>query len=104
LYRLGNDRVGGMDENIPDEIYIDTDVVDYFENENINPEHRQNLLFFIAVSIIHEMVHWGDFNYNDDYSNESVNGEEGYLFENTAYGGIVRISTNGSIEFVPIED
>jgi hypothetical protein len=64
----------------------------------------ESILFFVAVTVLHEAIHYGDFNYNNDYWDVNINGEEGWLFEEEVYGGEVRISSNGGIEIIPLNN
>ncbi len=85
---------GRFDRNYPNIVNIDVDLVDALENSPSGSTFSESVLFYIGVTLLHEAVHYGDFNYNEDYYNIE---EEGYLFEEAAYGGMVNIDNEGNI-------
>src|SRR5690606_34161268 len=55
--------------------------------ENGGEFDSSTLKFFIAICILHEMTHYGDFHYNGNLFNSS--GEPGVDFETFVFGSIV---------------
>ncbi|TVZ16484.1 hypothetical protein [Maribacter sp. MAR_2009_72] len=88
----------------PNTLEIDIDLINNLENSVSGSTYSESLLFFIAVTILHEAVHYGDFKYNNDYwtGNYPYTNEEGWRFENQVYGGAVIINEEGEITIVPL--
>lgn len=88
----------------PNTLEIDIDLINNLENSVSGSTYSESLLFFIAVTILHEAVHYGDFKYNNDYwtGNDPYTNEEGWRFENQVYGGAVIINEEGEITIVPL--
>lgn len=56
-------------------------------------------MFAVAVTILHEAVHFWDFTCNDDFyrgENPCTN-EEGWLFEEEVYGSNIAVLSDGTI-------
>lgn len=68
---------GGSDKS---RVYIAKSICDRFEN---NPKQRkqEKMLILLESTILHELVHWGDWKDGKDQA-----GEEGKAFERAAYG------------------
>lgn len=70
--------------------FLDIDLVNQLENSTPNSNLANAFVFLIGVTILHEYVHYGDYNFNEDtwlYPQE-----EGLLFEKDVYGQSVWIS------------
>ncbi len=76
-----SDTVGYFDKDTPNRINIDIDWVNELENQISIQSEEDAFLFFLGTTVLHEFVHWGDFNQGFEYP-----GEEGRLFEIRAYG------------------
>ncbi len=76
--KTDSDTAGFFDDESPDRVLLDIDYVNLVENETSDPDA---LIFWIGTTIVHEYVHYGDFNNGFDYM-----GEEGRLFEISVYG------------------
>ncbi|WP_162623300.1 hypothetical protein [Confluentibacter sediminis] len=74
----------------PNSLYLDIDLVNQLENTTPNSNLANAFAFLIGVTILHEYVHYGDYNYNGDAWQYPQ--EEGLLFENDVYGQSVWIS------------
>jgi RHS repeat-associated protein len=70
------------------EIHINQDYVEMLEKMPAGKE-RDALLFLIAITIMHETVHYGDDQDGKDYTGAVGAGEEGNAFEIKAYGKVV---------------
>lgn len=70
------------------EIHLNQDYVEMLEKMPSGKE-RDALLFLIAITIMHETVHYGDDQDGIDYTGAKGAGEEGNAFEITAYGKVV---------------
>ncbi len=92
----GSSIHGKFDENLPNELFLDIDLINDLEKSDSGSEASESLLFYIGVSILHEAVHYGDFHYNNDFWQSNINGEEGYLFEEEAYDGVVYIDRDNN--------
>ena len=66
---------------------IDVDLVDALEKAK--GRDRDYILFLVAVTILHEYVHYGDDQDGKDYTGALGLGEEGNAFEITAYGKVI---------------
>jgi len=75
---------------------LDIDFVNQMENAESGCNLSESLIFYIGVTILHEAVHYGDFNYNNYYY-QPPGPEEGYLFQNQVYGGDIYIDLEGNI-------
>lgn len=73
--------VGRFEESEPDVIYLDIDYVNSLENSTATQYEQDAFLFFLGTTILHEYVHYGDFQDGVQYP-----GEEGILFELYVYG------------------
>jgi len=88
IEQLGNNIYGEFrKQNDPNSLYIDIDLVNSMENTNPGSESADSFIFLIGVTILHEFVHYGDYNYNGDTWNYPQ--EEGLLFEQDVYGQTV---------------
>jgi|GEM_PF-5410590 len=86
----------------PNILEIDIDLVNDLENAQSGSRYSESVLFFVAVTVLHEAIHFGDYENNDDYwTGNRFPFEEGWLFENEAYGGAVHITKDGGIEIMP---
>ena len=70
------------------EIHLNQDYVEMLEKMSPGKE-RDALLFLMAITIMHETVHYGDDQDGIDYTGAKGAGEEGNAFEITAYGKVV---------------
>jgi len=61
----------------PNKIFLDKTICDKFETDRKNPKAK----LLIESTVLHEMVHWGDY-----MDRKSTPKEEGKLFEKAAYG------------------
>jgi hypothetical protein len=73
--------VGRFEEVEPDVLYLDIDFVNRLENSTASQDEQDAFLFFLGTTILHEYVHYGDFQDGVQYP-----GEEGDLFELYVYG------------------
>ncbi len=73
----------------PNSLYLDIDLVNQLENTTPNSSLANAFAFLIGVTVLHEYVHYGDYNYNRDTWQYPQ--EEGLLFENDVYGQSVWI-------------
>ncbi|SDQ11895.1 hypothetical protein [Flagellimonas zhangzhouensis] len=80
------DTVGYFDkpEN-PNKIFLDIDYVAQLENGTLIENDNDAAIFFLGTTILHEYVHYGDYNNGFDYP-----GEEGRKFEIMVYGNNVQ--------------
>ncbi|MDY8137399.1 hypothetical protein [Aquimarina sp. 2201CG5-10] len=82
---------------------IDIDLVNDIENLKNSESFREEIGFLIAVTILHEYVHFGDTVYgNNFWSNEFFEdrieeNEAGILFEEAVFGDTVWRSNVGII-------
>ena len=91
IQQLGDDPIIGepfraeFRKNVdPNSIYLDIDLVNQLENSTPGSELAEAFLFYIGVCVLHEFVHYGDYNYNGDAW--IFPQEEGVLFERDVYG------------------
>jgi len=79
---------GAFGEFTPDsksnEIRIDTKVVTEFEAGRGKRVARAGKVYLVGVTLIHELVHWGD-----DQDGVDRPGEEGEELENSLYGSVI---------------
>lgn len=76
------DTYGIFDGNKnPNTIYIDSDLVMDLENSIAGTGIADSFAFLVGVTLLHELVHLGDWTDGMDYP-----GEEGHLFERDVYG------------------
>lgn len=96
------ERSGKFEE--PNIIKIDIDLVNFLENAESGSEFSEKVLFSIAVTILHEAVHFGDFTYNDDFyrGNNPCSNEEGWLFEQEVYDIAIEVGSDGSLTTLPL--
>ena len=82
-----------LSEELLHTIFIDIDLVNKFEDSDIENISEDALGFFLGVVILHEYVHLADYVYQDNFWDDWPNGpdEEGYLFEENAYGQRVKM-------------
>ncbi|WP_213520793.1 hypothetical protein [Nonlabens sp.] len=73
----------------PDSLYLDIDLVNLLETSTSGTDLADAMAFLIGVTILHEFVHYGDYNNNGDAWQYPQ--EEGLLFENDVYGQSVWI-------------
>lgn len=76
--------LGLFDPTHPENLFIDLDLVLELENGS-TMMNSDALIFLLGVTILHEYVHYGD--YNQGVNNEI---EEGDLFEESVYGTRVK--------------
>jgi RHS repeat-associated protein len=74
--------VFGTNSNI---LYINQDYVELLEKLPAGKQ-RDGILFRLAMTILHEYVHYGDDQDGIDYDGSVADGEEGNAFEIEAYG------------------
>lgn len=65
----------------PNSIYLDIDLVNDMENSVIGSDMGDAFAFLLGATLLHELVHLGDWKDGSDYP-----GEEGQLFEKDIYG------------------
>lgn len=79
---------GAVGEFTPDtgsnEIRLDTDMVREFENGGGWRNARAGRVLLVGVTILHELIHWGD-----DQDGVDRPGEEGEEFERRVYGKVI---------------
>lgn len=79
---------GAVGEFTPDigsnEIRLDTDMVEEFEGGGGLRNARAGRVYLVGVTILHELVHWGD-----DQDGVDRPGEEGEEFERKVYGRVI---------------
>ncbi len=79
---------GGYGEFTPNtnsnEIRIDKAMVEEFEAGTGKREARAGKVYLVGVTILHELVHWGD-----DQDGIDRAGEEGEEFEQMVYGSVI---------------
>jgi len=66
------------------EIRVDTSLVTDFENGRGRRVARSGNIYLIGITLLHELVHWGD-----DQNGIDRPGEEGEEFELSVYGSII---------------
>ncbi|WP_420385052.1 hypothetical protein [Roseivirga sp.] len=77
-----SDTYGIFDGNKePNAIYIDSDLVMDLESSIPSTGIADSFAFLVGVTLLHELVHLGDWTDGSDYP-----GEEGHLFEKDVYG------------------
>ncbi len=80
--------IGAVGEFTPDigsnEIRLDTDMVKEFEAGRGLRNAKAGRVFLVGVTILHELVHWGD-----DQDGIDRPGEEGEEFERRVYGKVI---------------
>jgi hypothetical protein len=81
---FNRDASGLFNPRDPSKIYLDTSLIQEFEN-SIDPEMTAGLRFFIGVTALHELVHYGIKNNGCD----NTEYEEGELFENQADNEVI---------------
>jgi len=74
--------IGHFSENSPEKIFLDIDYVNQLENGNLIVNDNDAAIFFIGTTVLHELVHYGEFN-NSEFN---YLGEEGVKFEINVYG------------------
>jgi hypothetical protein len=62
----------------PDRVYLAKSICDKFEKTDSN---NSKMHILVESTLLHEMVHWGDWKDGIDQA-----GEEGKMFEHAAYG------------------
>lgn len=70
-------------QRFPNRIYLAKDICEKFEASDFADPKMHKL---VESTILHEMVHWGDWKDGKDQA-----GEEGKAFEITAYGKDISI-------------
>ena len=77
--------VGEFTPNIKsNEIRVDTNLVRNFESGRGIRKSRAGNVYLLGVTLLHELVHWGD-----DQDGVDRNGEEGAEFEKLIYGKVI---------------
>jgi len=80
--------IGAVGEFSPgirsNEIRIDTGLVTDFENGLGRRVARAGNVYLVGITLLHELVHWGD-----DQNGIDRPGEEGEEFERSIYGSII---------------
>ena len=88
-----NDKTAGYFEpKEPNVLHIDIDYANKLENGTATQYEKDAFLFYLGTTILHEYVHYGDFQDGVDYP-----GEEGKLFEILVYGENVGSENAGLI-------
>jgi hypothetical protein len=77
--------VGAYDETIPEILLLDKDWVNNLENDISDQGLEDAYLFFLGVTVLHEYVHYGDYQNGNNYDYPAT-AEEGDLFEIQVYG------------------
>jgi len=97
----GNPISGKFEE--PDILKIDIDMVNFLQNSTSGSEHSETILLAIGMTILHEAVHYGDYNYNNDFytGNNPYTNEEGWLFEQEVYEFSIFVSASGEFTIIP---
>lgn len=79
------DAVGEFTPDIgSNEIRLDTDMVKEFEAGRGLRQARAGRVYLVGVTILHELIHWGD-----DQDGVDRPGEEGEEFERKVYGKVI---------------
>ncbi len=68
---------GGTDKN---RVYLAKSICEHFKN-NSGERNSAKMLLLLESTLLHELVHWGDWKDGKDQA-----GEEGKAFERAAYG------------------
>lgn len=80
--------VGALGEFTPNigsnEIRLDTSIITDFEAGRGRKVARAGNVYLVGVTLLHELVHWGD-----DQDGIDRPGEEGNEFERLAYGAVI---------------
>tara|TARA_R110000796_G_scaffold848_3_gene3254 strand:+ start:4843 stop:6342 length:1500 start_codon:yes stop_codon:yes gene_type:complete len=76
-----SDTMGYFDKEKPNQFFLDIDYVRQMENGTLIQNDNDAAIFFIGTTVLHEYVHYGDYNSGFDYP-----GEEGRMFEISVYG------------------
>jgi hypothetical protein len=86
LQCAGDDAIGCFtSNNHSTEIRIEEDVVTEFESgKGLRKTPKGQLVFLAGVTLLHELTHWAD-----DQDGVDTPGEEGELFEQEVYGGVI---------------
>jgi len=66
------------------ELRIDTDLVKDFEKGKGTKVARAGNVYLVGVTLLHELIHWGD-----DQNGIDRKGEEGSEFERLVYGRVI---------------
>jgi hypothetical protein len=83
-------RYGLFRKNLePNSLYLDVDLVNQLESTTPGTSLADAFAFLMGVTVLHEYVHYGDYNYNGDHWQYPQ--EEGLLFEIDVYGQTVWI-------------
>ena len=94
---------GKFNPSEPDRIYIDIDLVDYFEQNAVDNGETTTLAALRSLIVfgvcLHELVHFADFDF-DGLMQDNVNLELGELFEQIAIGGHYEFNPNGEVIFI----
>lgn len=77
-----------FDKTDPTKINLDIDFVEKLESSIVSTEGADALSFLMGITIMHEFVHYGDYNYQGDLYRGSGQ-EEGYWYEYRVYGQII---------------
>lgn len=83
--------VGRFEESEPDVLHLDIDYVNKLENSTASQGEKDAFLFYLGTTILHEYVHYGDFQ-----DGVQLPFEEGIRFELYVYGENVN-SENAAI-------
>lgn len=79
--RTSDKTVGRFEESEPDVLHLDIDYVNKLENSTASQDEKDAFLFYLGTTILHEYVHYGDFQ-----DGVQLPFEEGIRFELYVYG------------------
>lgn len=85
--RTSDKTAGYFEPKEPDVIHVDIDYVNRLENSNASQYEQDAFLFYLGTTLLHEYVHYGDFQDGVQHP-----GEEGIIFEIMVYGENVNSS------------
>lgn len=77
-------------------IYLNAKYINHLESTSFNSEKYNAIRMFMTINILHEYVHWGNFQSMKRYPNEA-----GDQFECATFGGMVNFDINtGNLKIV----
>jgi hypothetical protein len=81
---------GSFNEFYDDEINLNQRLINICERKKKGDEGYNRLLFFVAICILHESVHWKFHHYSPD--DDEPGNEAGWDFEKKFHGGILDLN------------
>lgn len=89
--RTDSNTIGAFDPETPNTLYLNKNYVDGLEHNTSSQYEADALLFFIGVTILHEYVHYGDYENGNVYNFYGGPNDEGDIFEAKAYGSDLNV-------------